>query len=335
MDTDGPSNQAKSVAKYDLAQIAKDQITFTNPKVGQLIDNLVDQNIHSITSTTKIEYNKRSGLFETALGPVTLEAISDARNILNELASGDSRNINNYLMLIPQDLGRNKLHIPSFLDSKNIQKQLGILDALEVTFDKIHKSPSKEAKKKTITQEQVFDLSIDLPTSQEEQRISDWFYKSKRSMHGYDRIKINDIFSININNNKLDEQIGNIQEVFHGTILPNCLSVIKTGLKIKPPSTARKAGSLFGSGTYGSTCSTKSLGYCFGRWGQGHSNLGTIFVCDFAMGKVYEPKSYGLRSLPKGYDSCWAKPKLTGLYNDELIVYKENQVKIKYLIICS
>ena len=50
------------------------------------------------------------------------------------------------------------------------------------------------------------------------------------------------------------------------------------------------------------------------------------------MGKIYETR-YSC-SKPSGYDSVWAKAG-GGLANDELIVYRNKQVKIKYLLECK
>ena len=67
------------------------------------------------------------------------------------------------------------------------------------------------------------------------------------------------------------------------------------------------------------------------RWGQGKGDSGWLFVCEFAMGNPYYARN-SLSNIPAGYDSCWALPKNTSLLNDELIVYSNDRVKIKYLL---
>jgi hypothetical protein len=156
-------------------------------------------------------------------------------------------------------------------------------------------------------------------------------------MHSYDKVNVKEIFTITIHEmaNAFDNKMGNNEEVWHGTSQANCLSILKSGLKTSPPNTAAIAGKLFGAGVYGAKSSSKSLGYSLGRWGQGGTgDSAWLFVCAFAMGKVYETRAYGC-SRPSGYDSIWAKASSGGLHNDELIVYKNNQVNIKYLLECK
>jgi poly [ADP-ribose] polymerase len=154
-------------------------------------------------------------------------------------------------------------------------------------------------------------------------------------MHHYDRVRVKNIYEVRIGfmDRVYDKKIGNDKEVYHGTSEANLLSILKSGLKCTPPSSAHIAGKMFGNGVYGTETSTKAMGYTFGRWGGNTSGrTGWLFICDFALGKPYYPTSYGLRSLPAGYNSCWALPGKTGLYNDEIIVYRDQQVNIRYLV---
>lgn len=55
-------------------------------------------------------------------------------------------------------------------------------------------------------------------------------------------------------------------------------------------------------------------------------------VCDVAMGRVHEPRSYGRSGLPApGSDSTWARASNTSLANDEMIVYQSSQVNPRWL----
>jgi len=56
-----------------------------------------------------------------------------------------------------------------------------------------------------------------------------------------------------------------------------------------------------------------------------------MFLVDVAMGKEYLP-TYSGNGKKAGYDSCWAKPGQSGVYNDEQIVYRTSQANIRYLI---
>lgn len=121
-------------------------------------------------------------------------------------------------------------------------------------------------------------------------------------------------------------------ELFHGSRTPNIIHVLQQGLRIKP-SGAVHTGSMFGDGIYFASNSTKSANYC---WGFGSRSIGEsfyMFVCEVATGRIkdYEGAKSNLKSAPYGYNSVRGT-KGRYLQNDEYIVYRESQVRIKYVI---
>jgi len=244
--------------------------------------------------------------------------------------------VSNYLRLIPQDVGM-KFRVESvFPDVSAVQKQSDILDSLEASYQAMVSAPKpKQDKAKPV--EQVFEVDLDiLKDAREIRRLEDFYHRTMKSMHGYGHIKIQQIFTVDIKDMSrgYDTKLGHDTEVYHGTSQANLLSILKSGLKTAPPSTAYIAGKMFGNGIYGAINSSKSLGYTYGRWGGGGGDSGWLSVCDFAMGKIHEPTST-LSRPPAGYDSVWAKSHKVGLHHDELIVYRNNQVRIKYLLECK
>jgi poly [ADP-ribose] polymerase len=211
-----------------------------------------------------------------------------------------------------------------------------LIDSLESSYQATQTAAPTAAGTPTKAQEQVFKVDMDVLTDfSERARLERYFETSKKRMHGYDNVHVKEIFKVNIHEmtNGFESNTNPIKEVFHGTSQANCLSILKSGLKVSPPSTAAIAGKMFGNGIYGAINSTKSLGYTFGRWGQGGTgDAGWLFICDFAMGKIYETRNSC--SPQRGYDSVWAKAG-SSLANDELIVYRNKQVKIKYLLECK
>jgi len=83
---------------------------------------------------------------------------------------------------------------------------------------------------------------------------------------------------------------------------------------------------------YGANNSTKSLNYSTGFWGGSRNKFDNsfLFIADFALGKEHRVSSPTSRP-PSGYDSIYAQ-KGSSLYNDEFIVYRLNQVTLKYLV---
>lgn len=332
----------------DVHNIAKSQIEVKCPLAQKLVDRLVKSNIHQITANSQITFNQSSGIFQTPLGVVTQEGITEANQILGDInkilgQAGSPKfynRVNEFLRIVPQNVGRT---VKGFIDAnfssqEGIKRQLDLLQSLEVSFQTFQTQSIPQQSDSKI--EKVFDVGVKLLEDEKEfKRLKDRFYDSKKSMHNYNNVHVANIYEVDIREmtKNFDKgSIGNHREYYHGTGIANCLSILKSGLKAAPPSTAAIAGKLFGNGVYGADCSSKSLGYSLGRWGQGASNDGAwLFVCEFAMGKSYEPNTYGIRGVPTGYDSCTAWAKKTGLHNNEFIVYGDHQVKVKYLIECS
>ena len=129
-------------------------------------------------------------------------------------------------------------------------------------------------------------------------------------------------------------KLPNIQMLWHGTRVFNVLSILKSGLFCPPKSGSfHVTGRMFGDGIYGSDQSTKALNYARGYWDGGARDKNCfMFLVDFAMGKHYTPRN-SYESLPKpGYDSTFAEAGKSGVMNNEMIVYRNSQVNIRYLI---
>ena len=126
-----------AVKESELETIAAKEIEHgKDPRAKQLIRYLVAVNIHNITSQTNITYDVNTGNFKTPLGLVTPDAIALARDYLAQIiAAGQTNNrqtrsaINNYLRLIPQNLGH-KIDYQRFFQPQEIQRQQEILNAL-------------------------------------------------------------------------------------------------------------------------------------------------------------------------------------------------------------
>lgn len=332
------TSAVSAVSSGSLAEIALSQIRFQNEAIKSLIRRLADSNVHKITSSTNIVFDKDSGLFATPLGIVNSEAITEARDILTffndspKLNAKYKKNIDAYLRLIPRRKGQSLSYESIFPTLDEVKKESDVLDALENSLSLLNK-PQKGSSAPTIA-EKVFALRLDaLTNNTERDRVIAWYQKTNKPMHHYTHLKVQNIYEVDIEdyNKNFDSSIGGITEVWHGSSQANILSILKSGLKVSPPSTAAIAGKMFGNGVYGSQTASKSIGYSLGRWRQPAGESGWLFVCEFAMGKANYPTG-ATSHLPTGYDSFWAQPEKTGLLNDELIVFKEAQIRVKYLL---
>jgi poly [ADP-ribose] polymerase 2/3/4 len=327
-------------------RVATQELKTGNRDLDALVDRLIQSNIHNITTSTSITYSATTGLFSTPLGIVTPDAIDDARLILADIKRqfDDETKLKSlvasYLRLVPHDIGR-KFRIESIFPNNDtaIKAELDILDSLSSSYDALQTQTTKVLGTSPKSKSKVFDVDLDILSRADREygRVVKYIERTKKGMHNYNNVRVKNIYKVQINSmhNSYNHKIGNDKEVFHGTSEANLLSILKSGLRCAPPTSAYIAGKMFGNGIYGTETSTKAMGYTFGRWGgRSSGNTGWIFICDFAMGVPHYPSGYqsGRYTPPSGHDSCWALPKKTQLYNDELIVYKDQQSNIKYLV---
>jgi poly [ADP-ribose] polymerase len=343
-------NGTSSVKVSNLAKVAQQQIKYSNCKQTQsLIKQLVSWNVHEIAAHSTMTVNIASGQIElpSGLGVLTPEAIGEARNLLLQLEGLRSKShlkknkkdwatrINNYLMLVPQVLPSKKGWIDTIYSTpEEIKGQEDLLDSLESTLDVISTTPGVKKTKK------VFDLDLKLMDDKKvAAHIQKLYQNTRKRMHSSYGYKIKNIYSISIGYMK-DRYgkcaITNPKELWHGTGVGNLLSILKNGLII-PANAAH--GRAFGNGVYFSDQSTKALNYASGYWG-GRNGSGNcfMFLADVRMGKEYKPYSStnrygGGRGLPMaGYDSTFAEGGHSGVANNEMIVYKLNQINLKFLV---
>ena len=129
---------------------------------------------------------------------------------------------------------------------------------------------------------------------------------------------------------------------WHGSRNENWWSILESGLVLRP-SNAVKTGSMFGHGLYSADRAKKSYGYtsCQGSyWARGNSSKGFMGLFEVHLGQqlVVSRHEGWMSSLTeknlkaKGdYDSLFAK-KGQSLYNNEYVVYREEQMTIKYIV---
>jgi poly [ADP-ribose] polymerase len=145
------------------------------------------------------------------------------------------------------------------------------------------------------------------------------------------------------------ENITNIKQLWHGSRNENWWSIINTGLVLRPAANVVRAGHMLGYGLYYAPRAKKSIGYTSlqgSYWAGGSSASGFMAVMDVAYGKPYDVNSFDsryydmtyekLQKMCPGANCLHAHAGLhTGrgtLRNDEIVIYKEEQCTIKYLV---
>lgn len=344
--TVGSSNIRGKSSVVKTKKAAIDTSSITNKKVVNIIDQVVNENIHNITTVTTLTLTSNG--FETPLGPVTKEHVQRARTALDsmktELKDDTLRKTstvikanNLYYSLIPHEFGRKITEEDWILNSGKLIEEYDLLDQLESAVQMgaaLNQNASQRMNALGIDFDELFD-------KKEFERLKNYVHNSKAGNHrGLDvwHWKVKNIFTARIPKERqrfesTAKRLGNVKELFHGSRNCNILSILSNGLIIPPCHAGHVTGRLYGNGIYGAHHSTKSLNYSTGWWSGTRNKYDNafLFVVKFAMGNTFTVKRHS-GGPPRGYDSLWAKSSSGGLYNDEYIVYSLPQATITHLI---
>lgn len=332
----------------NLKEVAKKQISGCEDKTtADLIEYLAEVNIHNITSSTSIKYDASNASFSTPLGVLKPDAISEGRQLLNQIAVFNKnanlgaqtriQKVSDYFRLVPKDFGRKIPEPASLLSNPQLlQKEFDILTALESAFSNL----STTGEEATIFKTKL----IKVPHWTEEgksafRKVRMLFEKTKNSGHNFtSKLQLKRLYEVEIENMKTDferasARIGNVRsDLWHGTKASNLLSILKQGLIIPPASSGHCSGRMFGNGIYTSLQSTKALNYATNMWNRsGNANRTFMFLCDVALGKQFKPITSGTNFPAPGSDSTWVEPGTAGVMNHECIVYHVAQINLRFL----
>ncbi|WP_291726699.1 ADP-ribose polymerase [Bernardetia sp.] len=131
--------------------------------------------------------------------------------------------------------------------------------------------------------------------------------------------------------------------LWHGSRNENWLSILKTGLVLRPTN-ALITGKMFGYGLYFADKCRKSLNYTSlagSFWTSGNDKKAFLAIYEVHTGRQLKIKEYedwcasltyeNLKKQSSEADSLFAKGGID-LLNNEYIIYKENQCTIRYLV---
>lgn len=349
-----------SMSKIVVAEAAKTQlVSKTDPTLIRLVDRLVTANKHELhkASGGQMDIDLKTGIISTPIGVVTKDNVTQARDILTRIqpfveksdfdAKPFIQSVNDYLMLVPQQVGHAKGWHRYFIpDVKTMQRQNTLLDQLEASADLASARLIAAAAAGTNTASvadvpNLFTAKITLLEDKDViARITKLFNEHKNASHESARLRPIAFYEVELPEAKAayakdGSRLDNQWLLWHGTRMFNVLSILKSGLIIpKSGGSYQITGRMFGDGVYFSDQSTKSLNYSYGFWdGKGRDNNCFMFLADVAMGKYHIPGGgYGMRSIPTGYDSCYAKAGTGGVRNNEMIVYRTSQANLRYLV---
>jgi len=131
--------------------------------------------------------------------------------------------------------------------------------------------------------------------------------------------------------------------LWHGSRNENWWSIINSGLVLKPTNVVI-TGKMFGHGIYFATKARKSIGYTSlngSYWARGSSKSAFMGLYEVAYGTPYDVHSFDGKYYSLNYEklqemckgaNCLHAHAGKMLQNDEIIVYKQPQTTIKYLV---
>lgn len=348
------SMSSNVVISSNLAQKAINDIGTTNKELAALIQYFTDVNIHNISEASggKITYDTSLGKFKTTQGIITLDQIKEAAKLLDSISdltdkndfesSGFKSNINQYLSLIPQKGLVRQMNFREMFNSNGLKAQNDLLDGLESSYSDVIASANKDTGTNKVADKKLFDVQLDVVDDKAEfLKLRDLYRKTKGSHRDVEHYDAKKAYRLTINHmaeafEKDGKIVGNIMRLWHGTKASNMLSILKSGMVLPRRGAAHVTGAMFGTGLYFSDQSTKSIRYATGAWGHGGTvDRKFMLLVDVAMGKYNVPtRSWGSMKdfCPKGYDSCFAKANVSGVMNNEMIVYRTSQANPVYFM---
>jgi len=322
----------------------KEYLDISNQVIASIVARLQSMARQAIADNYTISSNN-----------VTQVMIDEAQLTLNNLISADNLELFNKTLvelfkIIPRKMKKVKDNLAKDIKDfgEIIQKEQDLLDVMRgqvIQQTVVKDEEDSEDNEEVINKQTILDvlgLKLEEITQNEKEMIKkqmddikDRFYQAWRVTN----VKTQERFDKFI----VKEDIKDNRLLFHGSRSENIWSIINSGLKIKPTN-AIFTGSMFGNGCYLASSAMKSLGYTSlsgSRWSKGNSNSGFMALFDVAYGKPYNVHSFDSKYYNFDYEElqkacngahCLHAHKGKMLYNDEIIVYKEDQMTIKYLI---
>jgi poly [ADP-ribose] polymerase len=325
----------------------------TSAIAEKLIRSLLADNRHTITGVTDGAIKvSSSGTVTTALGPVTLSQITEARSLLSDISrertsNGGTVSIRTkerYLILIPQPVKR--VGDNDWITTRWITSQRDLLDALETAVTVVSDDGSDEDEGDSVPFRH--GISAVVSGSAEFIEVEKRFVYSQNINHSSAGRKLLRVWKL-VDQNESEwetrkRDLKHTRTLWHGTTAGNVLSILRTGLICPPSSDSRYAttGRMFGDGCYFSNQSTKALNYACGTWSRdiGSGNP-MMFLADVVMGREFRPTSSTMSvsrqartehdDKGRPYNSIFVRAGSCGIRNNEMIVWDSPQIKLTYL----
>ena len=284
---------------------------------------------------------------------VTQDMVDTAQKVIDDLANNSSTvdefndNLLKLFTVIPRKMGNVRDYLANKSDdfARIISKEQDLLDVMrgQIYVKPENDEPVETVEKKQQTILEELGLEIEEATADDVALIKTLMNESVGKFRKAWRVT-NLKTQKRFDNFVTDNNIKNTKLLFHGSRSENFWSIIKTGLVLRPTN-AVITGKMFGYGCYYAPKCAKSIGYTSlsgSYWAHGGNNTAYMALFDVAYGTPYDVYNFDskyynldynkLQQFKAGANCLHAHADRGMLRNDEIVVYKEEQMTIKYLI---
>lgn len=335
----------------DLKKDLVEEISSSNPESPyKEIENAAVKAIVEKLQTLARETIRKN--YTVKASSVTQDMVDAAQKIIDTLANSCSTveefndNLLKLFTVIPRKMGNVRDYLANNSEdfAQIISKEQDLLDVMRgQIYIKPEVEPVANVEKKQQTILEELGLEMEEATADDVALIKTlmnesagkfrkaWIVKNLKTQKRFDKfVKDNDIKDTRL--------------LFHGSRSENFWSIIKTGLVLRPTN-AVITGKMFGYGCYYAPKCAKSIGYTSlsgSYWAHGGNNTAYMALFDVAYGTPYDVYNFDskyynldynrLQQFKPGANCLHAHSDRGMLRNDEIVVYKEDQMTIKYLI---
>ena len=333
--------------KKDLVQ----EISITNPETPykEIENAAIKAIVDKLQSLARETISKN---YTVKASAVTQDMVDAAQKIIDDLANNNSgiEDFNNNLLklftVIPRKMGNVRDYLANDAEefAKIVSKEQDLLDVMRgQIYVKPENEPVEHVEKKQQTILEELGLVMEEATADDIALIKTLMNESAgkfRKAWRVTNLKTQNRFDKFVSDNNIKDT----RLLFHGSRSENFWSIIKTGLVLRPTN-AVITGKMFGYGCYYAPRCAKSIGYTSlsgSYWAHGGNNTAYMALFDVAYGTPYDVYNFDskyynldynkLQQFKPGANCLHAHSDRGMLRNDEIVVYKEEQMTIKYLI---
>lgn len=274
---------------------------------------------------------------------VSQKQVDKAQDIINQLTAIGRNHVANMAqanqllldlyMVIPRYMGNTKNSLLPFINfNDTLQQEQDNLDAMASQVKLLAPKKATKMSKKSVTLLDQLGIKLkEVKNVKEVEHITKQLNKNKiDAIYQVEKNTEDVIFNNWLKTAKNKET----RLLIHGTRCTSVIPILEQGLKIRPVGNFQFSGKAYGDGNYFSEVTQKSLGY------TGHDSDQILLVYEVHTGNPFKYSGwYNGNSFPltytelskRGFDSTHVSAG-NGLLNSEIIAYKEQQSRIKYII---